>query len=534
MHVSYAVADAIDVAARIFPVRRVVDRVRARVLDGRDLRGITALVGLALVGSRPRAKLYLARGVEVPESRFRAWIVELAEWMCLPPPDLPGVGSCDVIAVESEFRPAAGEHGIGLKAYLTFDSPDLPEGLLRDAGDLDRVRVLWQAGARSQGRCSLMVTVKGGVATAAQVAVRPDGLDGLDFLLPAVPPGCRPTYVGLELGSAGTAWTTYWVVPGRPLDPPAPHPSAPAVSPPRAEPKAIDISIGESCNNHCTFCINPTESWAPLASTEALEAVIARCARDGYRRMSFLGGEPTIHPELPRIVAFAYAQGFEEVMLISNGRRLADRAYADQLATAGIRRILFLFLSHQPAVHDAITRKSGSFAEALLGLASAQAAGIEACANIPITASNVDHLPEIGEFLVDRGVRALAYLYLAAYGNVLSNVGVMSDYDVTARSLAQVCDRLGDRVTLHIDNFPFCLLPGRERFILGEMANPWREIAYPSGGVVDVSHVYRFRKKRLLQCDGCQFDAACGGLQDLSAVTEIAREMAAARRALPG
>jgi MoaA/NifB/PqqE/SkfB family radical SAM enzyme len=291
-------------------------------------------------------------------------------------------------------------------------------------------------------------------------------------------------------------------------------------------PKAIDLSIGETCNNNCTFCINPTETWAPLAETSRLLRTIEQCAAQGYERLSFLGGEPTLHPALPQLIRHAYAHGFHEVMLVTNGRKLADPAFAAEVAQAGIRRALFMLLSHDPAVHDGITRKPGSLAAALQGVVTARAAGIDVCANIPITRSNVGQLSETVAALVERGITQICFLYLTAYGNVLSHPGVLAPYDQAAVELRRACAEHDHHAELLIDNFPFCYLPGLEDRIQSEMANPWREIAYPSGSIVDVAEVYRFRKMRLPECDGCRWDAVCGGVQDTAQLDQIATELA--------
>jgi len=256
--------------------------------------------------------------------------------------------------------------------------------------------------------------------------------------------------------------------------------------------------------------------------------VIKETADRGYKRLSFLGGEPTLHPDLPALIEHALACGYDEVMLITNGRKLAEPGFAQRLYDAGLRRALFMLLSHKAAVHDGITRRKGSLREALKGVLMARKAGLVVGANIPITGSNVSHLAETAGALTRFGIRDFAYLYLTAYGNVLSNPGVLAPPEETAAQLRRALERLDPMdVNVHIDNFPFCYLPGHEHRIITEMANPWREIAYPSGAIVDVSEVYRFRKRRLPICDGCEWDAVCGGVQDVDQLDDIAKALKA-------
>ena len=65
--------------------------------------------------------------------------------------------------------------------------------------------------------------------------------------------------------------------------------------------------------------------------------------------MIFTGGEPTLHPALPELIAFADRQG-HIVGLNTNGRRLAERAYGRELVRAGLNHVQIPLASHQREV----------------------------------------------------------------------------------------------------------------------------------------------------------------------------------------
>ena len=50
-------------------------------------------------------------------------------------------------------------------------------------------------------------------------------------------------------------------------------------------------------------------------------------------------------------------------------------------------------------------------------------------------------------------------------------------------------------------------------------------LAPESWKFMDVAQIFRFRRRRLRQCDGCRYDRYCGGLQDIEAIDQIAAEM---------
>src|ERR1041384_347929 len=97
---------------------------------------------------------------------------------------------------------------------------------------------------------------------------------------------------------------------------------------------AIIVALDRRCNNHCRFC-----SQSDLAPERAVADVAARIEQGyagGARRVDFVGGEPTLHDELPEWIALARRVGFERIGLQTNGRRLAYRSYTEVLATAGV------------------------------------------------------------------------------------------------------------------------------------------------------------------------------------------------------
>jgi pyruvate-formate lyase-activating enzyme len=88
------------------------------------------------------------------------------------------------------------------------------------------------------------------------------------------------------------------------------------------------------------------------------------------REVLFTSGEPTLHRQLVLLVAAAAARGYEAIGLISNGRRLKDRALCTDLLDAGLNRMTFSIHGASAAVHDSITCRPGSFEQTRRGLAN--------------------------------------------------------------------------------------------------------------------------------------------------------------------
>ena len=156
------------------------------------------------------------------------------------------------------------------------------------------------------------------------------------------------------------------------------------------------IQVVRHCNHFCGFCSNPTTPYThDLASMQPL---VDDLVRRGYFGVILTGGEPTLHPELPAIARYARDAGLH-VRLITNGSRLADPAFARELAQAGVQLAHVSIYSVVPEVEARLRGVPDTLDAAFAALDSADAAGIEVNVNCVINRLNADHL--------DRNVRYL-------------------------------------------------------------------------------------------------------------------------------
>ena len=104
----------------------------------------------------------------------------------------------------------------------------------------------------------------------------------------------------------------------------------------------LRISVTDRCNFRCRYCM-PLEGipWLPKAdilSYEEIADVVSQLAPLGLRRLRVTGGEPTIRPDLVRLVAMLReVPEIEDISLSTNGVRLLD--LAGPLRDAGLDRV---------------------------------------------------------------------------------------------------------------------------------------------------------------------------------------------------
>ena len=134
----------------------------------------------------------------------------------------------------------------------------------------------------------------------------------------------------------------------------------------------LHIGVGYSCNNNCLFCMEEDREARYQRLIDQTDDDVRRMmtADPDAREVMFTSGEPTLHPRLPEFIAMARDLGFPIVGMITNGRRLAHRAYTRKLLESGLNHILVSIHGPDARVHDGLTRAKGSFEQALKGMAN--------------------------------------------------------------------------------------------------------------------------------------------------------------------
>ena len=112
-----------------------------------------------------------------------------------------------------------------------------------------------------------------------------------------------------------------------------------------------------------------------------------------YFGVILTGGEPTLHPELPRIARYARDQGLH-VRMITNGHRLADERFAEEMASAGLQLVHVSVYSNRPDVEERLRGTPGTLERAYQAISNAHKYGVDVNINCVINKLNADHLDE--------------------------------------------------------------------------------------------------------------------------------------------
>jgi len=139
----------------------------------------------------------------------------------------------------------------------------------------------------------------------------------------------------------------------------------------------LRISITDRCNFRCVYCLEPDVRFMP--SSELLRpeefARVARVATSlGVRTLRITGGEPTVHPELARVIALLRDAGGDDLAMTTNGSR-CDDASLRKWRDAGLDRLTISLDSLLPDRFSAITRSTSSPSEVVGAIRGAIDAG---------------------------------------------------------------------------------------------------------------------------------------------------------------
>lgn len=163
------------------------------------------------------------------------------------------------------------------------------------------------------------------------------------------------------------------------------------------------LRVTRTCNNACSFC---SESAAldgvpiPLDELErALDGIESQLGgqRDNVEiRLS--GGEPTLSPHLPAVIASVAQRGLSPV-LVTNGRALAKPGRVAHLVGLGLAGVRVSLHGATPAVHDALVGVPGAFRQTLTALAHTAATRARRTISFVLTRSNAEELPALLELM---------------------------------------------------------------------------------------------------------------------------------------
>ncbi len=282
--------------------------------------------------------------------------------------------------------------------------------------------------------------------------------------------------------------------------------------------------LGFSCNNNCIMCTTkPKGKNYKDRSTEEVIEDLEKGIKQGFRKVEFTGGEPTIRNDVLDLVKYAKDLGYRDVGLSTNGRMLSYSNFTEEIVKNGMNRINFSLYGHNANIHNAITRTPKTFKQTIQGIKNVQKyPDVTIIVNTVVSRLNYKHLLEIGDFLSSLKIKFFNVLDLIPDGYAKdfykTLVVRMDGLSNALNNLENILDKF--RLITFFD-FPLCLFKPKMRsnlhttFITAEKRKiTAKQIGYkPRRFERKKGDIYLdIHKRRTEICYKCRFFKECGGI----------------------
>ena len=248
-----------------------------------------------------------------------------------------------------------------------------------------------------------------------------------------------------------------------------------------------------------------------MATRDALATLRAGRA-EGRTRLWVGGGEPTLRSDLLGLVRAARSLGYDEVLLQTNGMRLAYTDYRAAVVAAGVTTVRLNVKSHRGEIHD---RLSGAPCHALMvtALEGLTVEGVRVDADVLLTRSTLLDLAALVSWYGLRGVKRFdLWLLSAADTNDLAVKGEVPTFaEIVPPLRAAAANAAVAGVALFSLHTPPCTLPADLRALYAPTASLGLRVVGPDGRGFAVEDSSFEGGAFVAACAPCRERGRCGG-----------------------
>ena len=290
----------------------------------------------------------------------------------------------------------------------------------------------------------------------------------------------------------------------------------------------VEINIGKACNNRCRFCMsNGPDKVMKFAQYHDLKKDVINAASEGYSQISILGGEPTIYPNIIPLVRLMRKNGFNNIRIISNGRRLSEPLFLRKLVRSGVNNFSISMHGHDRQVCDYLAGVKGCFDEqdkALDNFMEIADLIRPPSINLVLNKLNYINLHLILDYFQSKGIK-----------EVRLN-SMMSDSGYAAINVRELLPRFSDIIPyvervmeiegVSLSDFPLCVFSGMfdiqhimQKIGECKLDKNTNNISYNIEGEIHSKKEFIWRKRRINEmkqyvssCNRCRLKYACEGV----------------------
>ncbi len=281
--------------------------------------------------------------------------------------------------------------------------------------------------------------------------------------------------------------------------------------------RKLILNITYKCANRCVFCATGDRVTASL-EWDKIERLLHDHRNEGTDQLDIDGGEPTLHPRLIDTIHLARSLGYRSINVTTNGRQLRDPELARSLVTSGITHLLISLHGSTAEIHDEATGIQGSFEQTVCGIDNVMAArpeDLDVGLNVTITTGNVDHLLPLTELAIAKGFYKINFQFITPFGQAWEEI--VPPIEEAARAVMAVIDRCAERIQICVINAQFCVFPGYERYVVGDLQKLGRTMVFAADPrfpeEVNLYDWLGARREKRDVCRECPWTITCEGFQ---------------------
>jgi len=150
-----------------------------------------------------------------------------------------------------------------------------------------------------------------------------------------------------------------------------------------------------------------------LLSNEKAQQFITYCYKLGAEYITFIGGEPTLHPDLPNMVDYAVQTGYKQVMIDSNGLNIKN---IKKIPPEHLSYVTISLDGASPEVHEKV-RGPNTFSKTLASIKELISIGYKVRINCTIFQFNLDEAPLLLGLADELGIKLVNFHVFSEEGN---------------------------------------------------------------------------------------------------------------------
>lgn len=170
--------------------------------------------------------------------------------------------------------------------------------------------------------------------------------------------------------------------------------------------QTLSLNIIEGCPLKCIYClpsapeIGKSKTMLPF---DKIKEVIDSATTLGARILVLSGGEPLIHPDIYKIIKYAYDKGFYDVKVSTKATTITQEK-ALKLRHTGLKEIQVSIDSSVPDMYDKMVGVKKCYSNVMEGIYNLMYYNFAIIIKSVVTKHNIEDIPELCEDMLCRGI----------------------------------------------------------------------------------------------------------------------------------